>query len=155
MIYIVLLICFTCNICLAIPSSEIALGGVVPGMTQERVKEIYGEPTKAERFYPKKHAESYDRSYTDIWTYGSSFVIYFIPYNGGSVELIITSANNGIKTPPGFGVGSNVSDVIAYYGKPFLKTSDSIWYKTAEGYDLVFMYAKGKVSEIRTGFQAD
>lgn len=85
----------------------------------------------------------------DLWTYGDSFTIYFIK---DTVVLLKTTANNGIKTPAGFTVGTRKDTIYNTYGSPFVDQGSALWYRTSDGVDLVFMFEYNKCSEIRCGY---
>ena len=103
-----------------IPESEIALGGLQVGATEKRVREIYGEPDDIE--YDEIMMGGFPLTPVKTFYYGKGFKITLI---GRSEEYTLLSvninANNGIKTPAGFTIGSNINDVRKYYesvGKP-------------------------------------
>ena len=103
-----------------IPESEIALGGLQVGATESRVRAIYGEPDDIE--YDEIFMGGFPLTPVKVFHYGKGFTMTLI---GRSNEYTLLSvkinANNGIKTPAGFTVGSNIKDVRKYYesvGKP-------------------------------------
>lgn len=113
---VIVLVCFSYGICMAIPQSEIALGGVTYGMKFEDVKKIYGKPTEKHRDRFKTNTKmGYD--WIDEYTYGKGFEIHCD--SSGKVISVITKANNGIATPAGFTCGGNANEVLEYFGEPF------------------------------------
>ena len=92
-----------------IPENEIVLGGIPLGATEDYVKRIYGNPTNVTYAYG-----DFENAHRKIFDYGGTFKITF---SNGSVLEAETTANNGIKTPSGFSVGSRVSDVVNYYNR--------------------------------------
>ena len=133
------------TVCIAAVSpNQAALGGIRPGAKMEAVKRIYGMPEQRELSYSRM-----DGDYIEVWTYGGSFEIHFI---GDAVVFMKSTANNGIKTPAGFTVGSNINAIRNYLGTPFVEYNDCLWYQTTDGVDLAFYFINGKVYEIRTGF---
>ncbi len=104
--------------------SEFAIGGVYIGMPMNQVRQLYGEPTKIE-LQPENHA--FDD--VEIWTYGESFTINFErAANGNKISyLIITRANNGLKTPSGFTVGQSIGEVISHFKKQGVRMQYRRW----------------------------
>lgn len=99
-----------------IPENEIALGGLQVRASEARVREIYGEPTEIE--YKEIHMGGIRGTAAKTFKYGKGFEIFLMEQkNGYEVWGIKITANNGIKTPAGFGYGSNISDVKKYYDK--------------------------------------
>ena len=139
-----MLISSTCLATVELAPSAAALGGIRPGAKTAAVQKIYG--------MPNHRGESYtgDGDRLEVWTYGDSFSIYFM---GNTVVLLKTTANNGIKTPAGLSVGSNINTVYNTYGAPFVDQSpNALWYRTSDGVDLVYMFKYNKCSEIRCGY---
>ncbi len=100
-----------------IPPEEIAIGGIHVSDSEDFVRSVYGEPDNitysADPVFGNK--KTFD--------YGGSFFITFHYYhdrrNDVDVSHVIyakSTANNGLKTPPGFAVGSPFINVIKYYG---------------------------------------
>ena len=123
-----------------IPAEEVALGGIPLGALPEYVKQIYGEPT------------SYDRGRDGIviYNYNDTFKIMF---SGGKfMYWMETTANNGIKTPSGIGVGNDASVLDKYGDTYYDRTEDGIRKKAywASGRVLlVFGIKNGKIVSIR------
>lgn len=87
------------------PEGEAALGGITLGSTVSYVESVYGQP----------------RGYRTIQgvagplkasVYGGSFLV---GYYKGIVQEVITTANNGIKTPAGLTVGMSERHLLATY----------------------------------------
>jgi len=128
-------------------NDEIAIGGISPGATQDYVRSIYGEPTKASR------SKDHDGDTWETWLYGDSFrLTWFVGPKGTYLHLLRTSAANGLATPRGIKVGSRVSEVLEKYGEPFVKQPKHYWYKGANDCDLVFEVKNGVVTEITAGW---
>lgn len=84
-------------------NDQIALGGITPGSTLERVKSIYGEPTQIG---------------DDEFQFGTGFIVEVKERDRNIVEKVVTMNNNGIKTPEGVRVGMNESAIESTYGRP-------------------------------------
>lgn len=105
----------------AIPCSEMAIGGVVPGMTRKQVVAIYGKPTKE-----ITHVIQLSRKTINYYEmqYGTSYFCWHRFMNTGNgtsvdrVDMLKTTANNGLGTPAGLMVGQPVSQMLELYGKP-------------------------------------
>ena len=87
----------------ALANDQIALGGITPGSTLDRVKSIYGEPTQVS---------------DDEYQFGTGFVVEVKEHDRNIVEKVVTFNNNGIKTPEGVRVGMNESAIESTYGRP-------------------------------------
>lgn len=135
------------NVFAALPNeineSDIALGGIQIGATENYVKRIYGEPNDT----------NYDsngvRGNLKIYNYGGSF---FISFANGKVVEAKTTANNGIATPPGFTVGTPISRVENYYGanKGFAKKRGEYCRYNAKWLNVSYEAdSKGKINLIR------
>ena len=103
------LCCATCSA--IIPTSELAIGGIITSNNQSYVRSVYGAPTKMEYLTTPNSQTNNDVTYT----YGNSFIIRF--YNDYAMS-IITKGNNGISTPSGIHVGSTFNEVKKFYGNP-------------------------------------
>lgn len=123
--------------------SVAALGGIRPGNNMIAVKRIYGMPNHRETSY------NTDGDILKVWIYGDSFYIYFYR---DTVVLLKTTANNGIKTPAGFTVGTRKETIYNAYGPPFVDQGSALWYRTSDGVDLVYMFENNRCSEIRCGY---
>lgn len=90
--------------CIAkVPDAQISLGGIVPGVTLNSVKVIYGEPV------PSRDGETL--------LFSNGIVIKVDDDFSGIVEEVsIYSANDKIATPAGIAVGMKDSALNAAYG---------------------------------------
>ncbi len=97
----------------SIPNDELAIGGIHLHDSEEYILSIYGEPDDITYSSSPVFGEMKKCNYG-----GSFFVTYHPSYKDGSniVLDVKTTANNGLKTPPGFTVGSPLAGVIEYYG---------------------------------------
>lgn len=111
-IYILMSMLLTTSICIAaaneIPKSDLQIGGIALGNTEDYVRSIYGEPTSIT--YTERSAFGRMKNLC----YGDSFYIH-LGQDGRAVN-IETTADNGLKTPPGFTVGMPLAQVEEYYG---------------------------------------
>ena len=131
-----------------LPDEEIAIGGICPyTATPEYVRSIYGEPDKLSK------GNNHDGYYYEHWTYGNSFELWFWEYKGKlSVQLVKTTAANGLATPKGIKVGSRETEVLEKYGNPYIPKNGSLWYKGRNGCDFVFSLENGVVTSIGAGW---
>lgn len=97
-----------------IPIREIAIGGIDTLASEEYVRSVYGEPDEI-TYEPWQHAQPNNRK---TFRYGDSFFITF-DADDGRAWRITTTGNNGLATPAGFTVGSDISSVIRRYGKTY------------------------------------
>ena len=105
----------------AIPNEKMALGGIQCTNSIDSVKSIYGKPGSVTKL-PDGEIK---------YTWGNSFFI--ITDKHGNVVQVMTTANNGIKTPDGIHVGMHVevnppTELRSVYGK---EDSISVLYGTA------------------------
>ena len=98
-----------------IPIEEIAIGGIDTLAPEAYVRSVYGEPD--EITYENSRG-AYPNS-RKIFRYGDSFFIMFDAKDGRAWSIKSTG-NNGLATPAGFAVGSDISDVIRRYGKTYM-----------------------------------
>ena len=110
-----------------ISASQMALGGVFlyRGMYENNFVKIYGLPDQAAfiygaepKYYTKQEMQDfYERggSYTKF-KYGNS--VFIQTGEGGIIDSIFVTANNGWKTPAGIGVGSSIDAAVKIYGEP-------------------------------------
>lgn len=126
-----------------LPNEEIAIGGICPyTATPEYVRSIYGEPDKLSK------GTDHSGHYYEHWTYGDSFDIWFWGNEGALVvQIVRTTAANGLAIPAGIKVGSRASEVEAKYGK-----SKSYWYKGSNDCNLSFEVKNGVVVSIGAGW---
>jgi hypothetical protein len=130
-------LCFADQIPLG--TDEASIGGVPLGASMGYVRSIYGVPTG--------HTNGTDtfRNNVTIYNYGDSFYLYV--YEDGDrsyVNELLTTANNGLKTPKGVTVGMSEAEVFKIYGQ--IKPS-RISYKTRE---YVYLTDKGMHIELTT-----
>ena len=134
-LFVMVVVSLVATTCFAkISSSQIALGGLRPGVTLEYAESIYGPPKILPINWPNgkpKNAPSV------VYQFGDSF------YCWSNFLKIYTDANNSISTPDGITVGSSEADVINKYGQP-----DDSGYKNPDGqsalgfkpYDYILTY---------------
>ena len=92
------------NICGAVERNEFELGGVNLGNSYDDVIKMYGQPTS--------HPGGYSQLVSDVITYNG----VEIGFLGKKVRYVVTTKNNGWKTPSGLRVGMSIDDVIKIYG---------------------------------------
>ncbi len=100
--------------CGEIPEEEIAIGGITFGATEEYVRKIYGEPTEMEY---KERDDIINEYPQTTYIYGNSKTYFKIIFVNGGVFSAESVGNTGLKTPSGFGYGSKLTDVWAYFEK--------------------------------------
>ena len=123
---------------------RVAIGGIQPFFaTKDYVRSIYGEPDEIKELKESK-AHGYGRD--EVWKYGDTFTIYFYK---DSVDLVISSGPNGLKTPDGIAVGDSEAKLISAYGG---KGKIGYWYKSDYDANFVFGVKDGKVSYIAAGW---
>ena len=132
-----------------IPTSELAIGGIVPGNSPSYVQSVFGAPTKF------KHGTDYYGRTVEreiFFTYGKSFKIRF--YDDFAIS-IVSKANNGLSTPSGIHVGSSVTEVKRTFGTPdklppYLRNKKDILRYIDEPYsrELLLKIKNGKVIEM-------
>jgi len=107
---------FSANCQAELDKSRFAIGGIQIYNTPSYVKKIYGEPDKIEsKFIPKKNNQYGIDLDIDTWFYGDSLEIQF--WNGEVIEVLSTK-NNGLKTPDGVTVGMKSVILFEKYGQP-------------------------------------
>ena len=111
----------SCSVEAAIPNEKMALGGIQCTNSIDSVKSIYGNPENVTTL-PDGEIK---------YTWGNSFFV--ITDKHGNVVQVMTTANNGIKTPDGIHVGMQVevnppTALRSVYGK---EDSISVLYGTA------------------------
>jgi hypothetical protein len=113
-------LCFADQIPLG--NDEASIGGVKLGSSMDYVRSIYGVPSGQAFGY-----DSFRNSVT-IYNYGDTFYLYVYEGNGKSyINELLTTANNGLKTPMGVTVGMSEDEIFKIYGQ---KNPSSISYKT-------------------------
>lgn len=93
----------------AMPTSEMAIGGVTPGSPLSYVENIYGNPDRTEKVVNNLY-----RQYEAYWGKGYKMKVL----SNGNVNAITTYANNGLGTPAGLAVGQNIQVMYDLYGSP-------------------------------------
>lgn len=93
------------NVCSALSSEEFDLGGVQLNMPYDNVIAMYGQPTSI--------PGGYAQLVSNVIKYGNNVEIGFL---GKKVRYVVTTANNGWKTPSGICVGMPIDKVIHIYG---------------------------------------
>ena len=96
------------NTCFAMNLSEFSLGGLQLNTAYNDVIKMYGEPTSK--------PGGWAQLVSDVIKYGDDIEIGFL---GKKVRYIVTTANNGWKTPAGVYVGMPISKVIEIYGDDY------------------------------------
>lgn len=95
------------NICGAVDRNEFELGGVKLGMSYDDVIKMYGQPTS--------HPGGYAQLVSDVITYNG----VEIGFLGKKVRYVVTTKNNGWKTPSGIRVGMSIDDAIKICGTDY------------------------------------
>ena len=96
------------NTCFAMNLSEFNLGGLQLNTAYNDVIKMYGEPTSK--------PGGWAQLVSDVIKHGDDIEIGFL---GKKVRYIVTTANNGWKTPAGVYVGMPLSKVISIYGADY------------------------------------
>ena len=138
------------NVCSAtIPNSELSLGGITCGASEEYVLKIYGKPDKIMTY---NDAKDYFDGKAKHYLYGEDFDILF---DGNSVFNIKITGANGISTPSGLMVGMKETEIYKKYGTPDSKSKNTCYYhlkgKGLEHLGIRFDFEKGKITSIMCG----
>ena len=96
------------EICFAIDKNEFALGGVVPNMPYNALVSMYGQPTSKTKGYAQLIHE--------VVKYGDDVEIGLM---GNKIRYVVTTANNGWKTPSGVSVGMSIDEVVKILGRNY------------------------------------
>ena len=139
--FAMLFFCFVVTICQAAPNNEFALGGITLGMSKNSVKNIYGEPKQLE-----------DKHNRDICMYGDSFVLHF--FNGYVTSMEIDD-NNGVKMTAGFTVGSDLRELVKYFGQNYGLSPDYREYDDMYYADFLYFYPDKSAVILRVGYDDD
>ncbi|BEU86598.1 hypothetical protein TAMA11512_00620 [Selenomonas sp. TAMA-11512] len=101
--------------------SEIALGGIMVGMTRAQAEGICGKPTARRIVVIKGTSRDYGKLY--MYVYGTSLQV---TYNKDVVMLMYLDASesSGVATPAGVTVGDPEDKVTQIYGTPWCYTKD-------------------------------
>ena len=131
----VVLVCLSvASACFAarIAESEIAIGGISFGSDESYIHNIYGNPSESKYF----------GKYKTI-SYGKSFFVTFNPQ--GKIHSVETTANNGLRTPSGIGVGMTKNDVFNRYGTARVLYNDLgpvVVYTSDQHHNISFLLSK-------------
>ena len=117
---------FVSGICFAIGRNEFVLGGVVLNMPYNAIVRMYGQPTS--------RPGGYAQLVSDVIKYGDDVEIGLL---GNKVRYVVTTANNGWKTPSGVCVGMSIDEAIKICGRNYKKENRS----TALNSDRKYFYA--------------
>lgn len=127
--------------------TEVAIGGVCVGMSENEVRKIYGAPTYETEYKPDYMVGGK----TKTIKYGDSFIIAI---NDGYVLDITSNAHNGLKTPSGIQVGDIKAKILPAYGKPWRYFESSkdysshFVYKSSDNVHLAFVVKGGVITNI-------
>ncbi|MBQ8698511.1 MAG: hypothetical protein IJ741_06545 [Schwartzia sp.] len=124
----------------AVPSSEIALGGVAPGMDIDEAIAAFGTPT-----YRDKGAEAH---------FSNGVKIDLDEYERATIEEIKLSRKTGVATPAGITIGSPESAIKEAYGEPDKLEYDGgknkyTYYASDSGMKLKIEAAHGAIIKIK------
>lgn len=114
----------------SISIDDCVLGGIAIRSNAEYVKSVYGEPTRITR------SLMHD---LPMYEYGDSFYIVFSD-DMNFVQVMGTTANNGIATSKGISVGMKRMDVLGAYGTPTKTGYDNKRRVTSCFYDAGYSY---------------
>ena len=125
--------------------AEAAIGGVSVGSAKEYVRRIYGNPDRVEPLGETPFGAA------TRWTYGKTFIISFS--GGGYVFDVESTANNGLKTPAGFTVGSDIHSAIDYFGLISVYQTEANFHRVyklfyGDSCGMTFETHKGKITKI-------
>jgi len=112
---------FTCIPCFAtIPKEEMTIGDIYIGQPAQEVFEKYGKPVSQEEMYDNKKL-----NYIIKNNYGltNSFAVITKETNYKAITGVSLTANIGLKTKAGIGIGSTKEDVKQIYGTPDICTT--------------------------------
>ncbi|WP_294158556.1 hypothetical protein [uncultured Selenomonas sp.] len=127
--------------------SEVAIGGVYVGMSEEDLHAVYGEPASETEYKPDYLVGGQSKTVK----YGDSFSIVI---NDGYVLDLSSNARNGLQMPSGIQVGDIKAKILPTYGKPMRywensKThSSNFVYRTSGGVHLRFEVIGGAITLI-------
>lgn len=126
------------------PVADIAIGSITLGVDESYVRRIYGNPNNISYTSDSRRAGPIN---TKTFTYGTTFFIVF-DADSNTVWEVKSTGNNGLKTPVGFTVGMNLSDVSDYYGKG--RGDENHLAYSANWHNIMFTgNSNGKITEIR------
>ena len=124
----------------AIPSTDIALGGIKPGMNIDEAIAAFGQPTY--------------RDHGEEALFQNGIKIDLDDYTRRTIEEIKISRSSGIATPAGITIGSSESAITEAYGHPDkLKSHDGAqeytYYAADSGMKIEFKVLRGAVVKIK------
>ncbi|MBE6098153.1 MAG: hypothetical protein E7198_10220 [Schwartzia succinivorans] len=124
----------------AIPSTDIALGDVQPGMSINDAVAAFGEP----RY----------RDHGEKATFSNGIKIELDDYSHSTIEEIQLSRNGSAATPAGITIGSSENAVIKAYGQPDKMEYDDgkqeyTYYASDSGMKMEFKILRGSVVKIK------
>jgi hypothetical protein len=124
----------------AIPSTDIAIGGIKPGMNIDEAIAAFGQPT-----YHDQGEEA---------LFQNGIKIDLDDYTRRTIEEIKLSGSSDIATPAGITIGSSESAVTEAYGHPDkLKNEDGVqeytYYAADSGMKIEFKVIHGTVAKIK------
>ena len=124
----------------AIPSSDIALGGIQPGMSINDAIVAFGEPNY--------------RDHGEEAIFSNGIKIDLDDYSRNTIEEIQLSRNSSVATPAGITIGSSESAIKEAYGEPDkLKYDDGkqeyTYYASDSGMKIKFKVLRGSVVKIK------
>jgi len=122
-----------------INEDEVALGGLMIRTDISNAYNIYGSPDRI--------ADGFR------YFWGNGFEVWTKNEYECEINYIVTTANNGIATPSGIHVGSNVDDLYKIYGIPdfsnvALESADYEYHYTGVWNKLIFTAANNKITKI-------
>ena len=94
----------------SVPKEDLTIGGISFGSSEEYVISVYGEPDSVSYY----HGKFYEPQHLKTLHYGTTFTID-IDEDDHNVYKIKSTGDNGLKTPLGFTVGSDISAVKDHY----------------------------------------
>ena len=136
----------------SVPESELYIGGIGNPMTSEEVRDIYGDPYQ---LITSGNKHALWKGDVKSYAYGEEKT-FKVTFADDKVIHVMTTANNGLRTPVGIGVKSEVADVLEAYGQPDNIINETRWVYNVEGKDSIGMIITvdketSKVKEIRVG----
>ena len=150
---IIVITLFSFNMCYArnLETDELTRGGLPLGSTQEFVRSVYGNPISEQPIH-----DAYTGTCV-VWKYSDTLHIIF---RDGYLDGVITTADNGFRTPAGAFVGMPVYKLKAMYGDPLNYYRDKkvagkgmLYYRTTlnRNIGMRFDFEGGKITKIMTG----
>lgn len=136
----------------SVPESELYIGGIGNPMTSGEVRDIYGD---SYQLITSGNKHALWKGYVKSYAYGEGKT-FKVTFADDKVINVMTTANNGLRTPAGIGVKSEVADVLETYGQPDDIVNETRWVYNVEGKDSIGMVITidketSKVKEITVG----